>query len=460
MVAATALARRGQRVLLVNSAKGWGGHFTTINVDGLAFDPGMVLMEFTSYASETCASLESYDPNVRNDVGRFCRAVQEYVGDYQRTHEIPTPQMYFHGKIVDDLLIANSLQSLALLPIAQAVRDDLCNWRESMDPAVHASGKTFAKEYEQLDYAAASVANHGRSFHHSLIEPFCRKLLNASSSEVLARYHRVAWLPLFYPETILSFLAGTPQSLPRTRFSHPDGECVGDLTNRLRLEIEQSTNITTIRDRLEGFSIQSPEQYAVDIANHARFTFERGAWGGPPSELLQITGTVHESEQYDRCSITLAFVCIPRKALLREFSVLIVVDESRLVYRVTNQTICSANHDEDLIRLVAELNPEYCAQLIDQSVDSIDWSKLIANELLEIGVVKSDTDIAIVAVRSMKRAFTLPTLHNKSVCGAEIAAAQTVAPNLSLIGPSSGFFSTSFNDQIVQGLKLADEWSS
>ena len=49
MVAATQLARDGTDVVVVNGAKNWGGHFSTVAFKGVPFDLGMVLQEFTAY---------------------------------------------------------------------------------------------------------------------------------------------------------------------------------------------------------------------------------------------------------------------------------------------------------------------------------------------------------------------------------------------------------------------------
>ena len=72
LVAAATLARRGADVVVVNPTRNWGGHFTTFEAGGTVFDPGMVLYEFTSFSPQGPEDVATYDPSVRNDVGRFC----------------------------------------------------------------------------------------------------------------------------------------------------------------------------------------------------------------------------------------------------------------------------------------------------------------------------------------------------------------------------------------------------
>src|SRR5438445_13415644 len=95
MVAATKLAQNGVDVAIVNIGKNWGGQFTTATFDGVSYDPGMVLHEFTSYNSQNGnEDVSTYDPAIRNDAGRFCESVRRYVGAYQAIHDIATPEMY------------------------------------------------------------------------------------------------------------------------------------------------------------------------------------------------------------------------------------------------------------------------------------------------------------------------------------------------------------------------------
>jgi len=229
MVAATSLAKKGAEVVIINGSLNWGGHFSTVSCDGVTYDAGMVLHEFTSYnVQQGEENLQTYDPANRNDAGRFCNTVRRYVNQYQAVHDITALKMYVDGKCYDDMLIANSISSLQNLPFADTVKQELHHLLESKSiSSLHASNKLLNSEFKRISYESASLANHGYTFHARLIEPFCKKLLNVGANDVIALYHRVPWLPLFYPETLLSYLQGVPQELPPTVFSYPTGECVG-----------------------------------------------------------------------------------------------------------------------------------------------------------------------------------------------------------------------------------------
>ncbi|MEI7464487.1 MAG: hypothetical protein WCJ87_04005, partial [Burkholderiales bacterium] len=57
--------------------------------DGRRWDAGMVMYEFTSFRQPgTTPELASYDPLQRNDIGRFCGVVRDYVEGRQATRAV------------------------------------------------------------------------------------------------------------------------------------------------------------------------------------------------------------------------------------------------------------------------------------------------------------------------------------------------------------------------------------
>jgi len=457
MVAGTQLARSGTHVVVLNGAKNWGGHFSTVTCKGVPFDLGMVLQEFTAYnAADGHADLHSYDPAVRNDAGRFCRVVHDFVAGYQETREIETPVMQVNGRIHDDILIANALTALPELDMATQIRTELEAGINGARSSSHPSFKQRAGTFDSLDYETASLANHGTTFHTHLIEPFCRKVLNVATSDVLARYHRVAWLPLFYPETLLSYLTGMPQRLPPTTFSYPVGGHVGDLSAKLRQEMEQSSHVTIIRERPASITTCVDGRFKVRIAEDETLWTNQLAWGNSVGELLHVLGHADRAAEYAKSSIVLVFLQVAAESMLRNFTVFSVVDPEFGIYRITNQTTCAgvaSAHEH----LVAELNPDHVAA----GTGSLeDWGRRVAEELAGLGIVPSPDRVEIIDARQMSNALMLPCELNRHYHAAETDCALAAAPGIELSGPASGFFSSSYNDQIVQGLKLARQWVS
>jgi hypothetical protein len=458
MVAATKLAKNGADVVIINGSNNWGGHFTTVPYGDVSYDAGMVLHEFTSYNSENSKEdLRTYDPTIRNDAGRFCKTVRQYVNLYQETHEITAPKMYVEGKCYDDMLIANSLSSLQHLPFADAIRKDLLTLLDSPSiPALHASNKLISDEFKKLSYQAASLANHGQTFHARLIEPFCKKLLNVGTDDVVSLYHRVPWLPLFYPETLLSYFQGSPQKLPPTVFSYPTGECVGDLANKLKAEIQRDSHIRIINEHSSRLKFRDDGKYEIEFTKHERIIANKMAWSSSSSDLLRVLGREESARNYEKCSFALVFLRIPTDLLKLDFTVLSIVDPDIMTYRITNQSRCSAL-DSWADRIVIEINTDYLAEKNALGVKK-DLKVLVIEELVALGIVEDGACVELVKIIELRKVLPLPNSNNMKSFTDEMSAVLDATPLMSLLGSTSGFSSSSFNHQVLQGLKLYDTW--
>ena len=460
MVAATELAKAGHQVILVNGTNNWGGHFITLNFDGIAYDGGMVLHEFTSFGAQSeVEDISTYNAAIRNDTGRFCKTIADYVGHFQNTHEVSGIKNYVDGQYYDDLLIANALTTLSKLPFAAQVRAELSALvADTQNADLHASKKHTSASFNRLPFESVSLANHGATLHAKLFEPYCKKLLNIGTADVVALYHRVPWLPLFYPETLLSYLQGSPQALPPTIFNYPDSGCVGDLASQLKTEILQSANIQVINKFPTQLRRTDDGKYAISFDDIPTINTDRLAWSGGLSELLKAAGATDKVHTYDKASFTLVFAKVLATKLKSDFSVLSIADLSTVFYRVTDQTRCSDDADAEYHRLVIEINYDYLMQQRDIASPQ-DLQALIAKELVAIGVISDAASLEVVKAVDLKNALPLPSTNNIQAFEGELATVKTMMPEITLLAGSSGFSSSSFNHQILQGLKLAQTWS-
>ena len=467
MVAANRLTEAGEHVVIVNGSNNWGGHFTTVSCDGVSYDAGMVLHEFTSYSFASAnEDLRTYNPAIRNDAGRFCNTVRQYVNLYQETHEVTNIKMYVEGKCYDDMLIANSLTVIQQLPFADSVKKELLKLLDQPSKsALHASNKLISDDFNQISYSLASLANHGDTFNTRLIEPFCKKLLNIGTEDVLARFHRVPWLPLFYPETLLSYLQGTPQQLPPTVFSYPIGECVGDLAHKLRAKIQGNRHINIINEHPKQLIVRDDGSYEISFNQHEKINAKNMAWSGGLGDLLKIIGLNTEVGSYEKCSFALVFLTIPTNAIKLDFTVLSIVDPEIMSYRITNQSRCSEfdlAHESGFDRLVIEINTDYLAE--NKSVNAClhglatNFKDLAIAELVALGIIADGACVNIVKVLELKNTLPLPNVNNMQTYTKEMAAVLNAVPSMSLLGPASGFSSSSLNHQVLQGLKLYETW--
>lgn len=469
LVAANKLAEAGADVIIINGSNNWGGHFATVSFDGLSYDAGMVLHEFTSYStSNTKEDLTTYNPSIRNDAGRFCNTVHQYVSLFQETHEITGLKMCIEGKCYDDILIANSLNVLAKLPFADSIKKELLTLiDQSFKPAIHASNKLTSNDYNQVSYHLASIANHGTTFHNKLIEPFCKKLLNVGTDNVLAQLHRVPWLPLFYPETLLSYLQGTPQKLPPTIFSYPNNGGIGDLAHKLRTNARNNRHVSIINEHPKQLKLTDDGAYEISFNQNKKLTTRNMAWSSSLGDLLKALDLNTIIRKYEKCSFALIFLTVPTEAIKLDFTVLSIVDPEIMTYRITNQSRCSSNDNTPSIgidRIVIEINTDYLAEMhifkISKNNLGMDLHNIVIHEMIALGIVANDAAINIVKILELKNALPLPNAQNKQIFAGEMTAVVNAAPSIALLGSSSGFSSSSFNHQVLQGLKLYETWGN
>jgi protoporphyrinogen oxidase len=459
LVAARELSIKGKKVALINPINHWGGHFSPLQFDGQIFDPGMVLYEFDSFSEHSDSDLVSYDPWKRNDSGRFCKKIKNFVSQHVSTHVIETPKMFFNNMLFDDFLIANNLKSLLLLS-----PEDINNIKHELGVIInkgeinqfHASLKLNSKLFENTSYYEISVANHGNIFHEKFIEPFCKKILNISSKDIISLYHRVGWLPLFYPETLLSYINGKQTPDLKTNFSYPDGFCSTELSKLLFKKIKDCKNITIFESsKISDLHIKD-SSYEVNLEGDINVTAPFLVWGLDSSYLLQILNKKSSNTFFDKSSIGFMFLILPESLLAQSFSILNVLDAEFSIYRISNQTRCSGEVDIN-VKLSIEFNLNYFSSLYGENLSDEEIRNKLLTELTRMRIINNELSNDIfTSVKQLKNALMKPNKDNYDKFLNEYKLVCEVDPNIQLIGPSCGFFASSLNDQIVQGLKISE----
>lgn len=451
MVAAQSIASAGREVTLVNPVPFWGGHFAGLELESRRFDPGMVLYEFSSFNSEDVPDVRSYDPERRNDCGRFTRVVRDYVERRVPTVVAPAPQMLIGGRTLPDMVIGNHIESLAMLAgdTRDRVRAELEEICDGGTGPLHASRKLHDARFSSTDFATASLANHGRTLHQTVFEPVCRKILGVSCRDILALYHRVAWLPLYYPETLLSQFGAAPQHLPATQFHCPAEGSAGALVRALAQEVETHPNIRILRSAIQTVRAGTPT--VLQLTDGRAITAANFVWTLDPGALMATADAQAAHADYARASIGLCFIALAADQLKFPVSSIFVIDAERAIYRITDQDACAGTGAAEH-RLVAEFSP---AALASRGiVDAPGQEQALLLELAELGLIDAPQSVAYCSVKTLKNALMIPNGVNRDLFRQQQDWLHRHFPAIHLAGPSAGFAAAAMNDQIVQGLKL------
>lgn len=451
MVAALELANAGQPVRLLNADSGWGGHLGGVRLDGRQFDGGMVLLEFGAFNTEDAPDLQGYDPGRRNDCGRFAARVGRYIEALLPCHEIPVPQILHEGRLHDDPVIANRLAILRNLDpaLANRIRAELQTICSGPRSRLHAASKNGNPQFLGADLESASIANHGPTLHGMLFEPICRKIAGCPARDVVALYHRVPWLPLFHPETLLSQFGPSPAELQPTRFHYPRAGASGALIDTLAGRITDHPNIEIIKAPPQLVH-QNGDRIEVRLADGRSISTGRFAWSLDPGLLLGLVRPAQAIAPLPRAPIGLCFLTVPQKRLRRRFSTAFVPLPSTPIYRLTDQEVC-AGSDSPEHRIVVEFRPE----------PGVAYSPTtILAELADLGFLDTQEPVTSAAVKVLGQALMKPDWHNMRTVLGQIAWVRELVPAARLMGASAGFFASSLNDQVVQGLQLAETWNA
>jgi len=453
MISALELAKK-HKVALINPTPNWGAHFAGIKINGNNFDIGMNFFEFTTLHKPS-DDLMTYDPAARNDSARFFHLVQKYVNSRIEVVEVDRLETLSQGVFAGDIVMANQLDILNKLPkqTLLKIKNELEEILASGDKTLHASQKKLNEElFLNTSYWDVSIANHGKTFHTLFIEPLCKNIFNISSKDFPALLHRIVWVPLFYPETLLKAITDNEMLSP-TLFHYPTKAYFAAFLEEVLNELKASKNITLVNTAPK--QITKKEKYELTFETDT-YVANKLIWCNDLQSLLTLSSAKIPEYTAQKASVTLAFCVTESGNISRHFSCLYVCNESP-IYRITNQEYTAKNTTNETTRLILEFNHDVLnAMGLDTDEKIIDN---INTFLTQNGIIKTPIKAANVTVRAIKNAVNLPTLNNFNNFEKLFNLTQNLLPEAELLGPASGFVSTSFNDQVVQALKIGKKYN-
>lgn len=452
LVAALGLARAGKRVCVVNPLPGWGGHFTRMTVAGISFDPGAISHEFTVYSDEQLSDPLQFDSRRRNDVARFNQHIEEFTRANIELNRTALPNTVYGGQFFPDVITSNRLDILQHPLLAARIAAEQEFLAGSSENDLHPRDKKSTPTYFRKSYYEASLQNHGATLHSAIFEPMFHKMSGVSSTRLLALYHRIAWLPIYYPETLRSQFQSQPQQLPETSFSYPKAGYIGVLGETLVQRL-QDAGATIIRDPVESIDDQ-PGSTALVLKGGRRIEAPHVAWSLAHDQIVsKITGA--PPNKFERWSAMLVFALVPKRLLTKDFSVLYVPDDNIIFYRACNQSSSAGMHEEQ-VRVVVEINPEFAAaQGLASEADVVERVK---HDLASLGIVGDPEHLNIVGARVMRNVLLLPSRENWQLLEKERDILLEAYPRVHFTRNVEAFFTDTLNDQIIKGMKLVEQF--
>ncbi len=473
LVAATERARLGLRTTVVNPGGPLGGYFAGLQVMGRRCDAGMVLYEFSSFREELRQpSLDSYDPMRRNDVGRFCGVVRQYVQSKQHTRTVAAPRMWIDGRWLPDMMLGNGIEAMIALDpdgsirrelrlISQRVRHDTALWHPAnkstwpLDGGAPPDWNTMGQAGPVFDCDTVSRRVHGETLHQHLFLRFAQQVLNRDASHMAALYHRLPWLPFYWPQTLLAMLEGEQSPLAPTLLSHPENDTVAALCGGMAAQLRQDPLITLIEDRPRGLR-RHGSGFALMLERSGMIDCGRLGWALTPGQGLALAGESASPLNNCRLPLVLGFFRLLEDQVEGLDSFGHVLGDRLGIYRVTNSSGCGAPAEDGLVQLVVEANPQRFFAVHGPLAGDEAIARAMLGELQQIGVFKPRCKgMPAWQINRFEGALPLPSHEAVRHFVDDQSRLRRLFPEMELIGASAAPFAMGLSDQIVQGLQLA-----
>jgi len=442
------------KIAIINPSTKWGAYFAGFEFNGERYDAGMNLLEFSS-GRDMESNILTYDPEIRYDFTRFLSQIEEYMTSKIHCVEVDLVKMFARNVYTNDIIMANSLEIFDSLSeeLRSIIEQELLGIIQNNEKSLHASQKHSDNElFLNSSFFSVSIANHGKTFHELFIEPLCKKIFNVTSHDFPALFHRLIWLPLYYPETLLDAIRGNV-NLVKAKFHYPSEGHFAAIVDSLYEKILSQGNISVLDEDIIDVSYQ--KSFLINTSK-GELESAKLVWGSDLSRLVKLFNFSLNEVGFDKASLTLAFCRIKSCDVTKKFSVLYNLDDSSLLYRITNQESCAGISNSVYDRIVVEFNSDLLDEMglgDNHSILREINEFLLSNEFIE-HPISSENFI----VRTMRNAVNLPSKANMDKFNTLRDYISSNAKEVELIGSASSFYSASFNDQIIQGLKIGKKY--
>jgi hypothetical protein len=260
-------------------------------------------------------------------------------------------------------------------------------------------------------------------------------------------------VPLYYPETLAQAVRSEPTGLTEYPFWTMPNGFVGQLVASLRQKIEEMPCITVIHSPIKSLHHLDGRWTAViDAGNiHESPQLALGLSLDRASILLNTPVSLPSAA----ASVSLLFSMVRSDQIRIPHVCTMLLDDELASYRLTDQDAL-AGLDPEWHRVTLEASPEMLARLYPK----LSTEAALRVELaILLGMAASD-DAAINVLKCI-------TVHNALVIPSSIQVSQietasteisNAAPGAILTGTLLGYGVASLNDQLVQGLKITEQF--
>lgn len=215
--------------------------FSGMTFGAFRVDRGMVLIE-PERKGIAKTGIENYNGEYRSNAIQYLGSVAEWLQETSLQFEATKVETYFRGQTVKDFFISDSLEIFAQFTAAETsvVQKELEITRVRLDSENHPKNKNGNVWYESRKYVDVAQRIFGETFFSLVLAPYLQKLYGSECGELVASEHRSAWLPIFYPESLLLGASGRETQIDEKVFIYPTNQGFAQFMHELELTVEKS----------------------------------------------------------------------------------------------------------------------------------------------------------------------------------------------------------------------------
>lgn len=447
LVTADALGACGHPVRLMLPERGVGGGFATVRHDGRTLELGARLLELGFEGADTAPPLADYRPGIGAHRA-WAPVVERWARDLlgNDIRPIGPPVMIHAGRRVPDVLFTVDLGALPTW-LPRALRARMLEEADHAQRTLGDAGLLHPDHAVALHTASlhdASTAQHGPTFHRELIAPIVEKVLPGGCTDVAATLRRKVWAPLFHPRTLREALAGDPVAFrPARRFDTVDDPAgCGAIVQRLlaRIRGHESVVVGTV-GRLRRLDEDATGDVLLTFADGPSVRATRPLLAGDPYELFAASGVAYE---VPRVRTVICWLETNAEGAQDVPDLTHVLDPDNPIFRVSRGGDAGT---PGRALLTVELRH-------DTPSDEIHTAA--ARGLRDARLVGPRTELTAVTAAS-RRTFPVPTHAVRDAHAHAMAQLRAREIDIHLAAGALSPVADTLNDQVVQGLRTAEE---
>lgn len=441
LVAALHTARLGRRVDLLVPGGRLGGGFRDLEVDGRRLRTGIRLLELT-YGDEVVAagavtpSLDTYEPGPSGHVPHMA-AVRRTILDLVdgEVHEAPTPLLARGGRVGNDVHMTADLRHLPAVLTAGELAEVAAE--AAAIEAVRGPGGVLTDPLADLwalPLDAASLANHGPTFHRLVVEPVAAKVLGTGSADIATALRRKAWLALFHPRTLREAATGSTVGYRPRRPFHVDAS--GGCSAVVDALVQAVDDHPRIARRATARLVDARRAGRLRFEDGDEVVSERPIVALPAAEVAAAVGVDHAVAP---AMVRVTWVEVAADDVLETPSAVLLADADVAAYRLGVGGVG---------------RPGTVVFAIEHGVGPAVGPEEVGRALRSAGVVRPGARWHQVH-QVTAAAGPSPSTSAAAAAAAALAAVADRAPWLQRIGGAAAVGADSWNEQVVGGLHAA-----